>query len=454
MSGASATVERTETNRRWRTWLVAIGAVALAARLALILATPHFTLFGDPVDYQRHAVSIATGHGFPTTQIATPGTPSAFRPPGYPFLLGGLYALVGVHPDAGRLLGALLGVLAVILLAHLGRAVWGTRVGLLAGGLAAVYPPLIALNATLVSESLFIPVELAFALSLVACSRHREQLRWPVLAGALCALAALTRAVADVWLLSVLVVVFGAGPARRVSWRSALAAVAAFAVVIAPWTTRNLTVFHTVVPISTEDGFTLAGQYNTDAGSDGPLLAVWRIPLDVASLRRELLPLYIRPGGIDEPQLDHALRSDAIHYFEHHPGHLAIAASYDTLRMFDVGPGHAFTTSVSYHELALPSGMREPTSLSAQMATLLAIVGLLAWLTRRWPISLGPWWLWSIPVLTAVLTVPMVGNPLKRAPLDPFILLLAAITIDWLIGLVRSRTAGTRGAPVEADVHA
>ena len=80
-------------------------------------------------------------------------------------------------------------------------------------------------------------------------------------------------------------------------------------------------------------------------------------------------------------------------------------------------------------------------------------MGLLAWLTRRWPISLGPWWLWSIPVLTAVLTVPMVGNPLKRAPLDPFILLLGAVTIDWLIGLVRSRTAGTGETPVEADAR-
>jgi 4-amino-4-deoxy-L-arabinose transferase-like glycosyltransferase len=421
--------------------LVAIAAVALAARLALILATPHFALFGDPVDYQRHAVSIAAGHGFPTTQIASPGTPSAFRPPGYPFLLGGLYAVVGDHPDAARVLGALLGVLAVILLAYLGRAVWTPRIGLLAGGLAAIYLPLIALNATLLSESLFIPVEVGFVLCLVACTRHRDQLRWPILAGVLCALAALTRAVADVWLVPALVVMLGAGITARMRWRSAVAAVVAFALVLAPWTIRNLTVFHTVVPISTEDGFTLAGQYNTDAGANGPLLAVWRIPIDVASLRRKLLPLYTRPGGIDEPALDHTLRSDALQYFERHPGHLAVAIAYDTLRMFDIGPGHAFTTSVAYHELALPLSLHELTSLSAQLATLLAVVGLVAWLTRRWPIRLGPWWLRAIPLLTAALTVPSVGNPIKRAPLDPFILLLAAVTIDWLLALQFRRRA-------------
>ena len=64
----------------------------------MILASLQFTLFGDPEDYQRHAVSIAAGHGFPSTVIASPGTPSAFRPPGYPFTLGGLYAVVGDHP--------------------------------------------------------------------------------------------------------------------------------------------------------------------------------------------------------------------------------------------------------------------------------------------------------------------------------------------------------------------
>lgn len=90
----------------WRHGRLWIALVASAARVAIILLTPHFIPFGDPVDYQHHAVSIAAGHGFPTTVIASPGTPSAFRAPAYPFLLGGAYWLVGVHPLAGRALGA------------------------------------------------------------------------------------------------------------------------------------------------------------------------------------------------------------------------------------------------------------------------------------------------------------------------------------------------------------
>lgn len=407
----------------------------------MIVATPHFVPYGDPADYQRHAQSIAAGLGFPTSQIATPGTPSAFRPPAYPFLVGGLYALVGLHLAAGRLLGAALGVLAVLLLAYVGRAFWNERIGLLAAAMAAVFLPLIALNATLLSESLLLPIELGTALCLRRCVQRPDQLRWALLAGALCALAALTRAVADAWLLPALAVVIAAGASRGLKWRSALAVVCAFAVTIAPWTIRNVNAFHAFVPISTEGGFTLAGQYNADAGRDDGFQAVWRLPMQVSSLRRVLLPLYTRPGGVDEPQLDGRLRHAGLAYLGDHPGHLAVALWLDTLRMFDLGQAHQFTTGISYRELNLPGSLREPTTLSAQLVALLALGAVLLFLRRRGTIKLGPWWLWAIPVLTIALTIPMVGNPRKRAPLDPFLLLLGALLIDWLVQALRGRIA-------------
>lgn len=110
---------------RWRARLTWILVLAAATRMALIVATPHFALFGDPADYERWAASLASGHGFPSTSIASPGTPSAFRPPGYPLALAGVYELVGVHPLAGRVLGAALGVLTVGLQAMLGRRLGG-----------------------------------------------------------------------------------------------------------------------------------------------------------------------------------------------------------------------------------------------------------------------------------------------------------------------------------------
>ena len=200
----------------------------------------------------------------------------------------------------------------------------------------------------------------------------------------------------------------------------------AFCAVVAPWTIRNLDRFHAVVPISTEGGFTLAGQYNQQAGAGNGFEAVWRLPLQVPQIAAGVAPLYHRPGGVDEAQLDAALRDAGLRYLGHHPGHVAVAAGLDTLRMLDLGTAHTFATGLVYREMAVPGWLRGLTSRSAQLLWLLAAIVLLARLAGRLPARLGPWWLWAIPVLTLVLTVPMVGNPLKRTPLDPFAILLVA----------------------------
>ncbi len=412
----------------WRARLLWILVLAAAARATLILITPHFTLFGDPTDYQRWAASLATGHGFPSTGIASAGTPSAFRPPAYPLTLAGLYALVGVHPLAGRVLGAALGVLTVGLEAALGRAVAGERVGLWAGAVAAVFPPLVALCGTTVSEALFLPLELALALVLVSLARHPSPVRWSILAGALCAAALLTRAVALVWVVVALVAVGRSIAAGRPRRRSLAGLLAAFVVVMAPWSVRNLDVLHAFVPVTTEGGYTLAGQYNSTVAAPGPDQSVWQIPLIIPDVAARVRPLYARRGGVDEAQLDSALRSIARRYVFAHPGYVLRAAANDTLRMFDLGPGHALQSSIVDRELALPDGWRTADSIAAQAAGVLALLGLAIGVRRRR--DLGPWWLWGMPASALLLTVLVVGGTLKRAPLDPFLILLAAITID------------------------
>ena len=327
----------------WRRGLLLIAAVAGAARLALILASLHFTLFGDPADYERHAHSIAAGHGFPATIVASAGTPSAFRPPGYPYALGALYAVLGQHPQAGRALSALLGVIAVVLLAYLARALWDQRTGLLAGAIAAVFPPLVDLNASLLSEALFVPLELGFALALVALARRPQTLGWALAAGALAALAALTRSVADAWVLvAVAVAAFAAGVRGRSRWLAGAAVALAFGAALAPWTVRNLERLHAFVPVTTESGFTLAGQYNPQAGADDGYEAVWRLPFEVPQIDAALRPLYRRRGGVDEVQLDAALRRAGLRLPRtsprppgrgHGPGHPAPARSRDCARL-------------------------------------------------------------------------------------------------------------------------
>jgi len=434
--------------RGWRAGLIVIVILAVVTRFGLIALTPHVTLHGDPVDYEFHALSIATGHGYPDTALASPGTPSAFRPPAYPYLVGGVYAVFGLNLTLGRLLGALLGVIAVVLLAYVGRAIGGERVGLIAGLIGALFLPLITLNETLLSESLFMPLELGLVLCLLSHWR-RPRVRSALLAGALCAAAALTRAVAEIWIVPVLIAfALAAGP-RSLRLGSMAAAIAAFAIVLAPWTIRNAEALHAFVPISTEGGLTLAGQYNPVTAEDNGFEAVWRQPImGDPAIHAQVEALIARPGGVNEAQLNGVLEKDGERYFEHHPGYLAVAAAFDTLRLFDIGPAHQFATSVAYHELSLPSWLWGPTSFSIHALALLAILALLARIAGGLRFPLGPWWLWTIPVLTLVMTVPTVGNPVKRVPLDPFLILLVSLALEAFIRDLRARLK-RRGAAAE-----
>jgi len=413
---------------------LAIVVAATVMRVGLVLATGHFVPWGDPADYQRHGIWIAAGGGFPPTIIATPGTPSALRSPAYPYLLGGVYAIAGTNPIVGRLLGAVLGVITVVLLAYLGRAIWDRRLGLVAGALCAFFLPLIGLNASLLSESLFLPLELALALCLVGLIRNSGNLRRATLCGILCGVAASTRSLGLLWLLPTVALVIRSTGGGRARWRSVAALLCAFAVVLTPWTIRNATAFHAFVPVSTDDGFALAGQYNQDTGRAGYLEGVWRVPTQVASLHPALVGLFLAHHGlVNEDELDSTLRHAGLSYLYHHPSQLPIASWLQTLRMIDIGIGHTFTTGIAYREMGLPHRLWIPTTLSIQLVVVVALAGLLARIRRWIAFRPGPWWLWSLPLLALVGTIPFVGTPRYLTPADPFLLMLAALAITAAI---------------------
>lgn len=417
----------------WTRALVLIVGVAILLRIGLVVATTHFTPWGDPSDYERHAASIALGYGYPASGIASPGTASAFRPPAYPYLLGAAYALFGVHVVVGRLLSAGLGVVVVVLLAYLGKAVWGRRVGLLAAALAAVYLPLIGLNATVLSEPLFLVLELLVALVLVKLARDPSRIGWAGLAGGLCALAALTRSVGIVLVLTCLAIVAFSKINLRRRAGSMGAAVVGLVVVLTPWTIRNARTFHAFLPIATQDGFTLAGQYNDQAGHGDRFQAVWRVPLQVPSIEADVKPLYLRRGGVNEAELDARFRQLAFSYFCRHPSQLFISTWLNSIRMLDLGLNHSFTTTVAYREMGLPTKLWRATTLSAQLIVLLCVLGLVARSAGAIGYRLGPYFLWAVPMLILAVTVPSVGGPRYRAPADPFLLLLAAAVIAGTI---------------------
>lgn len=411
-----------------RPLLIVLG-VALALRVGLVAATPHYVPSGDPSAYDHTAAALSVFGVYPRSELADPASPSAFRPPGYPVLLAGVYEVAGPQSwKAARLVGALLGVLSVLLLYLLVARAHSRRLGLWAAGIAAVTPMLIALNGTLLSESLFIPLVLGMLLCVVLAREHGGY-RWAVAAGVLLGAAVLTRTNG---LSLCLVLLLGLG------WRRGAAAVACVAVALVPWTLRNASAFGEFLPLGTQSGFTMAAQWNASAAAPGPFHAIPQLPQTVP----EYAPLMRKPG-LDEAELDHALRERATTFARHHPGHVADALALNAIRTVGVGPGHAFLFDLSARELSLPRRLWPLLRISDYALFALAFAGAALGLRReRWR-ERG--WLWLTGLLVIGGGLLWIGNPRHAAPLFPFLAVAAAYALTRLSDAAARDGAGAGG---------
>jgi 4-amino-4-deoxy-L-arabinose transferase-like glycosyltransferase len=262
--------------RRFGLALAAIVAAGVAVRVAhtLLVAPWPPGIFNDEAYYKAVAELVARGEGF-----VRPGEffgqgisiPTAERPPLYSLALAGLVKLHLGGPDGMRLLGAVSGGAVIALLGLLGRRLAGDRAGLIAAGLAAAYPTLIAADGALMTESLY-GAFAAAALLLAHDLLLQPRIRWAALLGAVGGLAALTRGEGLILVAILLLPLLRDGPGRR----AALAAVVAFALVLTPWTIRNWSAFDQPVLVATESGQTLAGA-NCETAYHGRNMGSWQV---------------------------------------------------------------------------------------------------------------------------------------------------------------------------------
>jgi hypothetical protein len=122
-------------------WMTA--GLALAVRLALTFGVGVHPSFFDADGY--HGLALAALRG---ASVETIG-----HPPGYTWLLMGLYLLVGVRPLAVYLLQDLLSALSVFLVADAAGRRWGARPALAAGLLMAANAYLAVFPTVLASET-------------------------------------------------------------------------------------------------------------------------------------------------------------------------------------------------------------------------------------------------------------------------------------------------------------
>jgi 4-amino-4-deoxy-L-arabinose transferase-like glycosyltransferase len=251
--------------------IVGVG-VGLRALQTLLVAPWPPAIFNDEAYYSTLAHLVASGHGFvrPAEYFGEHlSIPTAERAPLFTTFVAGLYKL-GFSGGDGRLVGLFTGGGTIVALGLLGRRLAGERAGLIAAGLAALYPILIAADGAMMTESTY-GVFAAFALVVAYRLLDRPSLGFALLLGALLGLAALARGEALLLLpLLLLAIVRGRG-----GWRTAAGVVAMFAIVIMPWTIRNWSAFDRPVLIATEGGETLAGA-NCDVTYYGNRIGTWQ----------------------------------------------------------------------------------------------------------------------------------------------------------------------------------
>jgi 4-amino-4-deoxy-L-arabinose transferase-like glycosyltransferase len=424
--------------------VVALLALALALRIAFVLATPGYVPIHDDHDYDRLACALVTGEGYPRIgpptprgqcgHSAGPSAPTAYRPPGWPMVLAAVYTVsepLGIDRwTAARVVEALIGTAGVALLGLIAWQLWGRRTAIAALALAAVFVPGIVLGGSLVSETFFVVLMLSAVAAALAYRRSggRDR-RWLIAAGVACGLALLTRSNAPAFVLIVAVAVATAGerPLRaRLGRAAALIAVAAL--VVAPWTLRNAAALHGFVPVSTEIGATLAGTYNDVARNDPVRPGVWRPTTHIAEVNR--LTARVPPG--DEARQEHVLLAHSLAYMAAHPGYVAEVAGGNALRI--LGLTGTSWWRWSSHTVSLPPWTADVSGPAFLLFLALAVAGALTGAARR-----APRWLWAIPIVTLLSVVVIIGEARLRAPIDAFVVLLGSTAVARVVPARRLR---------------
>ena len=233
--------------------LLIMAVIGLLVRIVFVWHTQHI---GSPASmdsrtYHTLAIHLLEGKGFSSDGV----NPSIYEAPLYPFFVASIYAVFGVHPLIVELVQCLLGVLIAYLTYLIARILFSIEVALLSFIVVLFLPELLIMTTYLYTELLFICFLLASTFYIL---KSLDTPKWQllVIAGLLMGLAALTRGIA----LMVPVLFFIAALCKMNFFKAIRATVIfglAMTAVLVPWTIRNYSLYHRLIPIAVTYGDSL-----------------------------------------------------------------------------------------------------------------------------------------------------------------------------------------------------
>ena len=272
---------RAVASRSIRFWLFAVLAIALAARLAAILAiddpqkVPRTLAESDAPTYYVLAENMLDGTGY---RYAADQPPTAKRTPGYPLLLASVFKVFGRSFNAVRGVQCALDLATTYLVFALTVLVFGSVAGGLLAALGyALYPPAILSSTYVMTETTYTFLLVLAVVAATLAIRARSYILYAV-SGIVLGLSTLTRPGAFLLPAALLVVgllvsrgvssglgtsvgrVLGKGATEHIErgvWNGLVVLIIAFLVTLLPWAARNQHALGKFIPTSTLMGANL-----------------------------------------------------------------------------------------------------------------------------------------------------------------------------------------------------
>jgi 4-amino-4-deoxy-L-arabinose transferase-like glycosyltransferase len=410
-------------------WLVFV--LALALRI-LFVTQVHPVPKSDFLYYHVEAINILQGHGYVFN-----GRPTAYHPIGYPLFLAAVYAIFGVHWWSGVLANIVLSAATATLVYALCYRLFGPVCGWLGGILMAVYVPHIEWSSVLCSEILFTLLFFLTSYILVLQKPGDTSMRALVAAGVCLGLASIVRPVTLLFPGALFLYYLVTRVGLWKSVRNALVVFLVMAITISPVTIRNALAFHHFIPVSTNGGVNLWQGNNPNANGT----YFW--PEDP----RENPFLHYVEHEVDNNNLATHM---AVEFIKSHP--------FDFVRLGFVKWGHLFEGvdnahfwSIGHSVPPVNSGLANAIYKASQtvyrVVLYLSVLGLLAQVLivrrTRDPRSLMVW-LTAAYYIGLFFVFPAWDR--MRAPVEPWLVVLAACALATAVQWSRRVIAGSKSA--------
>jgi heme A synthase len=176
---------------------------------------------------------------------------------------------------------------------------------------------------------------------------------------------------------------------------------------------------HAFIPVSDQLGTWLAGTYNAQARSDV------RYP----AATQPSVPAFADLATLPEVERQHELTHRALAYIRRHPGYVPVVLARNTQRMLNLEGSRWWRAQG--RSISLPQWSADAGAYGFFVFAALAVLGAMTAAARQ-----APRWLWLVP-LALFATVIVAGSEIRyRAPVEPFLVLLAALAL-WRLRVRR-----------------